>query len=159
MHLLDVANFENDVRRRGQTHGRRHDDVSRYNDTSRHVMRTENEDNTQHVELQRQSLVENLIGMGFPIDWALRAVVSAMVCVCVLCVLCVCVCVCVCLNMRCTYSTPVSYHKLPCSQSLRRSCIMCACHYATILKTFSKFSKYFSSSYLSNYSVYSYLTS
>ena len=80
------------MRRRGQTHGRRHDDdMLRYNNTSRHVMRTENENNTQHVELQRQSLVESLIGMGFPIDWALRAVVSAMVCVCV----CVCDCTCV----------------------------------------------------------------
>ena len=28
------------------------------------------------IELQRQSLIESLIGMGFPIDWALRAVVS-----------------------------------------------------------------------------------
>lgn len=26
-----------------------------------------------HLELQRQSLVENLIGMGFPIMWAIRA--------------------------------------------------------------------------------------
>lgn len=26
-----------------------------------------------HLELQRQSLVENLIGMGFPIEWAIRA--------------------------------------------------------------------------------------
>jgi len=24
-------------------------------------------------ELKRQSLIENLIGMGFPVDWALRA--------------------------------------------------------------------------------------
>ena len=84
-----MENFENDVRRRGQTHGRRHDDMSRYNDmsrygdTSRHVMRAENENSTQHVELQRQGLVESLTGMGFPIDWALRAVVSTMGCVCV----------------------------------------------------------------------------
>jgi hypothetical protein len=30
----------------------------------------------QHLELadlRRQSLIDNLIGMGFPIDWALRA--------------------------------------------------------------------------------------
>ena len=33
------------------------------------------EEESQLIELQRQSLVENLIGMGFPIDWALRAVV------------------------------------------------------------------------------------
>lgn len=27
----------------------------------------------QHLELQRQSLVDNLIGMGFPVEWAIRA--------------------------------------------------------------------------------------
>ena len=26
------------------------------------------------LEMRRQSLVENLIGMGFPVDWSLRAV-------------------------------------------------------------------------------------
>lgn len=32
----------------------------------------ENEDNS-HLELERQGLVENLIGMGFPVEWAVRA--------------------------------------------------------------------------------------
>lgn len=61
---------------------------------SRHVMRAEDED-SQHAELQRQSIVESLIGMGFPIDWALRAVVSFIVCVCV----CECACTCNLLNL------------------------------------------------------------
>lgn len=32
----------------------------------------ESEDNS-HLELERQGLVENLIGMGFPVEWAIRA--------------------------------------------------------------------------------------
>lgn len=31
------------------------------------------EDNSHLVELRRQAMIENLIGMGFPVDWALRA--------------------------------------------------------------------------------------
>lgn len=31
------------------------------------------EEDCPHLELQRQGLVENLIGMGFPVDWAIRA--------------------------------------------------------------------------------------
>jgi hypothetical protein len=37
-------------------------------------MQEEEEEEAQLVELQRQSLIESLIGMGFPLDWALRAV-------------------------------------------------------------------------------------
>ena len=33
----------------------------------------EEEENSHLVELRRQALIENLIGMGFPVDWALRA--------------------------------------------------------------------------------------
>ena len=36
--------------------------------------RTEEDEEAQLTEIQRQALVENLIGMGFPIEWALRAV-------------------------------------------------------------------------------------
>lgn len=31
------------------------------------------EDSHEH-DMRRQSLIENLIGMGFPVDWSLRAV-------------------------------------------------------------------------------------
>lgn len=30
-------------------------------------------DGSPHLELERQRLVENLIGMGFPVEWAIRA--------------------------------------------------------------------------------------
>ncbi len=33
----------------------------------------EGEQSSVNMELQRQSMVENLIGMGFPVDWSLRA--------------------------------------------------------------------------------------
>lgn len=33
----------------------------------------EEEENSHLVELRRQAMIENLIGMGFPVDWALRA--------------------------------------------------------------------------------------
>lgn len=36
----------------------------------------ENEDASQ-LELERQGLVENLIGMGFPVEWAIRAAGSS----------------------------------------------------------------------------------
>ncbi|CAM9188437.1 unnamed protein product, partial [Discosporangium mesarthrocarpum] len=35
--------------------------------------RGEMEDNSEDTELRRQGLVENLVGMGFPIEWAVRA--------------------------------------------------------------------------------------
>jgi hypothetical protein len=90
-----MESYEDDLRRREQVRGIRYDEVSR----PRNVMR---EEDAQQLEVQRQSLVESLIGMGFPIDWALRAVVSAMVCVCVYVCVCVCVfvCVCVCVCVR-----------------------------------------------------------
>lgn len=34
---------------------------------------TQNQQQQQVLELRRQALIENLIGMGFPVDWALRA--------------------------------------------------------------------------------------
>ena len=80
------------MRRREQVRGIRYDEVSR----PRHVMR---EEDAHQLEVQRQSLVESLIGMGFPLDWALRAVVSAIVCVCVCVCVCLCVCECVCVCM------------------------------------------------------------
>ena len=57
-----------EMRRRLHLHGRRHDEIMRA------VMQEEDEEEAQLLELQRQSLIESLIGMGFPIDWALRAV-------------------------------------------------------------------------------------
>ena len=57
-----------EMRRRLHLHGRRHDEIMRA------VMQEEDEEEAQLLELQRQSLIESLIGMGFPVDWALRAV-------------------------------------------------------------------------------------
>jgi hypothetical protein len=89
------------MRRREEVRSIRYDEVSR----PRHVMR---EEDARQLEVQRQSLVESLIGMGFPIDWALRAVVSVTVCVCVcMCMyvyVCVCVYVCICVYVcMCVY--------------------------------------------------------
>ena len=83
-----MEGFEDDMRRREQERGMRYDEASR----PRHVMR---EEDAQQFEVQRQSLVESLVGMGFPIDWALRAVVSAIVYIYVCVYVCVCVCMCV----------------------------------------------------------------
>ena len=48
---------------------------SRHEEMMRAVMQEEeDEEEAQLLELQRQSLIESLIGMGFPVDWALRAV-------------------------------------------------------------------------------------
>jgi uncharacterized UBP type Zn finger protein len=33
----------------------------------------EEEENSHLIELRRQAMIESLIGMGFPVDWALRA--------------------------------------------------------------------------------------
>ena len=57
------------------THARSHTQTHIQTHTHTHVQEGE----TQLLELQRQSLVESLIGMGFPIDWALRAVVSHLI--------------------------------------------------------------------------------
>ena len=90
-----MESYEDDLRRREQVRGIRYDEVSR----PRHVMR---EEDAQQLEVQRQSLVESLIGMGFPIDWALRAVVSAVY---------VCVCVCVCVSRRMCVCASIFLHQ------------------------------------------------
>jgi hypothetical protein len=61
---------ENDMRRRLRMHGRRY----RHDDIIRAVMEEEEEEESQLIELQRQSLIESLISIGFPVDWALKAV-------------------------------------------------------------------------------------
>lgn len=46
-------------------------------DATRGGMDACEEESAVHPELQRQSLVENLIGMGFPVEWAIRAAESS----------------------------------------------------------------------------------
>jgi uncharacterized UBP type Zn finger protein len=43
------------------------------NDNDEDEEEEEEEDSGHLVELRRQAMIESLIGMGFPIDWALRA--------------------------------------------------------------------------------------
>lgn len=47
--------------------------VMRFFHQQRHERRAEVRGTSTEVEAQRQHLIENLIGMGFPIDWSLRA--------------------------------------------------------------------------------------